>query len=176
MHLQFRIFRLQYSTLGICAAIVDITSTQCALYCKLSAKDSAHCPVYPRELWFRQYTKYLQLLIVRPRFSTIRICAAIGDIPTLRCALYCKLGAKYRAHRRVYAVCTVVPDIYKVFTAPHIYASIFSYRYLRSYCRYHINSMRVILKHSAKYSAHPPVSAMWTVDPAICKVFTAPHI
>jgi hypothetical protein len=46
MHLQLRIFRLQYSTVGICAAIVDITSIQCASYCKLRAKYSAHPPVY----------------------------------------------------------------------------------------------------------------------------------
>jgi hypothetical protein len=56
------------------------------------------------ELWSRPYTRYLQLLMVRTQYSTERICAAIGDIPTLRCALYCKLGAKYSAHRPVYAV------------------------------------------------------------------------
>jgi hypothetical protein len=44
------------------------------------------------ELRSRPYTKYLQLLIVRPQYSTERICAAIGDIPTLRCALHCKFG------------------------------------------------------------------------------------
>jgi hypothetical protein len=167
----------QYSAVGTCAAIVDLTSIQCALYCKFGVKYSSHRPVYAvwivvpdytkylqlrlfmlqysaagicccycryhtqfnarytanlvpntahivqftlYELWFPPYTKYLQLLIVRPRFSTERICAAIGDIPTLRCALYCKLGVKYSAHRPVYAVWTVVPDVYKVFTAPHI--------------------------------------------------------
>jgi hypothetical protein len=31
MHLLLRIFRLQYSAVGICAAIVHITSIQCAL-------------------------------------------------------------------------------------------------------------------------------------------------
>jgi hypothetical protein len=41
-----RIFRLQYSAVGICAAIVHITTIQCALYCKLVAKYSAHPPVY----------------------------------------------------------------------------------------------------------------------------------
>jgi hypothetical protein len=45
-YLQLRIFRLQYSTIGICADIVDITSTQCALYCKLGAKYSAHPSVF----------------------------------------------------------------------------------------------------------------------------------
>jgi hypothetical protein len=35
MHLQLRIFRLQYSAVGISAAIVHITSMQCVLYCKL---------------------------------------------------------------------------------------------------------------------------------------------
>jgi hypothetical protein len=56
------------------------------------------------ELWSRPYTKYLQLLIVRPQYSTERICAAIGDTSTIQCPLYCKLGAKYNAHRPVYAV------------------------------------------------------------------------
>jgi hypothetical protein len=45
-YLQLRIYKLQYSAAGIIAAIVDITSIQCASYCKLSAKDSAHPPVY----------------------------------------------------------------------------------------------------------------------------------
>jgi hypothetical protein len=44
-YLQLHIFRLQYSAVGICAAIVHITSIQCALYCKLGAKYSAHHPV-----------------------------------------------------------------------------------------------------------------------------------
>jgi hypothetical protein len=44
--LQLLIFMPQYSAVGICAAIVDITTTQCALYFKLSAKCSAHPPVY----------------------------------------------------------------------------------------------------------------------------------
>jgi hypothetical protein len=46
MHLQLRIFKLQYSAVGICAAIVHITSIQCALYCKHWAKCSAYPPVY----------------------------------------------------------------------------------------------------------------------------------
>jgi hypothetical protein len=102
------------------------------------------------ELWSRPYTKYLQLLIVRPQYSSERICAAIGDIPTLRCALYWKFGDKYSAYPPVYAVWSVVPDIYKVFNAPHIYASIFSWWYLRCYWRYLDNSMSVILQSSCQ--------------------------
>jgi type IV secretory pathway TraG/TraD family ATPase VirD4 len=45
-YLQLRIFMLQNSAVCICAAIVDITWILCALYCKLSAKDSANPPVY----------------------------------------------------------------------------------------------------------------------------------
>jgi hypothetical protein len=45
-YLQLRMFMLQYSAVGMCAAIVDITSIQCALYCKLSAKYSPQSPVY----------------------------------------------------------------------------------------------------------------------------------
>jgi hypothetical protein len=89
---------------------------------------------------------YLQLRIIRPEYSTERTCAAIGDNRIYRCALHCNLGAKYSAYRPVYDVWTVIPDIYKVLTAPHIYASIFSCRYLRCYCRHHDNSMRDILQ------------------------------
>jgi hypothetical protein len=45
-YLQLRMFRLQYSTVGICAAIVDITSVLCALCCKLGAKCRAHPPAF----------------------------------------------------------------------------------------------------------------------------------
>jgi hypothetical protein len=45
-YFQHRIFRLQYSAVGIWAAILHITTIQCALYCKLVAKYSAHPPVY----------------------------------------------------------------------------------------------------------------------------------
>jgi hypothetical protein len=45
MYLQLRIFRLQYSAVGICAAIGDISTIQWALHCKLGAKYSAHSPV-----------------------------------------------------------------------------------------------------------------------------------
>jgi hypothetical protein len=45
-YFQHRIFRLQYSAVGICAAIVHITAIQCALYCKLVAKYNAHPPIY----------------------------------------------------------------------------------------------------------------------------------
>jgi hypothetical protein len=46
MHLQLHIFRLQYSFERICSAIVHITTIQCALYCKLGAKYSAHPPAF----------------------------------------------------------------------------------------------------------------------------------
>jgi hypothetical protein len=36
----------QYSTERICAAIVDRSTIQCALYCKHGAKYSAHPPDY----------------------------------------------------------------------------------------------------------------------------------
>jgi hypothetical protein len=46
VHLQLHIFRLQYSFERICTAIAHITTIQCALYCLLGAKYSAHPPVY----------------------------------------------------------------------------------------------------------------------------------
>jgi hypothetical protein len=67
----------------------------------------------------------LHLRIFRLQFSSELVYAAIGDILIFLYALYGKFGVKYRAHRLVYAVQTVVPYIYNVFTAPHIQASIF---------------------------------------------------
>jgi hypothetical protein len=46
MHLKLRIFRLQWSSERICAAIGDIANMQGASYCKRGAKYSAHPPVY----------------------------------------------------------------------------------------------------------------------------------
>jgi hypothetical protein len=97
------------------------------------------------ELWSRTYTMYLQLHIFRIQYSTERICAAIADISTIQCALYCKHGAKYSVQPPVYAIWTVVPDIYNLNTVPHIQASIFNYAYLRWYWRCVDSSMRLIL-------------------------------
>jgi hypothetical protein len=46
MYLQLRILRLQYSTESVCAADGDISTIQCALYCKHGAKYSVHPAVY----------------------------------------------------------------------------------------------------------------------------------
>jgi hypothetical protein len=98
------------------------------------------------ELWFRTYTMHLQLRIFRLQYSSERICEAIGNISTILCALQCKLGAKYSANPPAYAIWTVVPDIYKAVTSPHIQSSIFNWMYLRWYWRYLDNSMSVILQ------------------------------
>jgi hypothetical protein len=171
------VFRLQYSSERIWAAIWYMSTIQWAWYCKFGAKYSTHPPVYASwtvvpdiynaftaphiqcfniqlnvsalqlqisrqfraccttnlvpntahilhfslcEQWSRTYTLYLQLRIFRPQYSTERICATITDITTIPCALYCKIVAKYRTHRPVYAVWSVVPDIYNEITDPHI--------------------------------------------------------
>jgi hypothetical protein len=98
------------------------------------------------DLWPQTYTMYLQLRIFRLQYSTERICAAIPAVSTIQCASYCKRGAKYSAHPPVYAVWTVVPDIYSIITAPNIQASIFNWTYLRCYSRYIDNSMWVMLQ------------------------------
>jgi hypothetical protein len=46
MKLQLRIFRLQYSSARICAAIGDISTIQCALCHKLGSEYSAQPPDY----------------------------------------------------------------------------------------------------------------------------------
>jgi hypothetical protein len=91
--------------------------------------NTAHIlPFTLSELWSRLYTKYLQLRILSLQYSAAGIIAAIVYITSIQCVLYCKLGAKYSARPPVYAIWSVVPAIYKAFTAPHIYASIYSWR------------------------------------------------
>jgi hypothetical protein len=87
-----------------------------------------------------------QFCIFKLQYSTERMSAAIGDISTITCALYCKHGAKYSAHPPVYAMWTVVPDIYNVATSPHIQDSVCNWTYLRCYCRYLDISMHDVLQ------------------------------
>jgi hypothetical protein len=154
----------------------DISTIQCALQCKLAAPYSTRPPVYAMWTVVPRYTMYLQLQIFRVQYSTKRICAAMGDISTIQCALYCKLCAKYSAHPPDYAIWTMDPDINNVFSAPHIQSWIFNWRYLRWYWWYNDNLMRVILQTWCQYSAQPPVYAMCTLVPDLYNVITAPHI
>jgi hypothetical protein len=96
------------------------------------------------ELRSRTYAIEIQLRIFRLQYSAERITAGIGDVPTCRCALNFKFGAKYRAHLPIYSMWTVVPDICNIFTAPDLKASIFNWTCLRCYWRYLDNSLRVI--------------------------------
>jgi hypothetical protein len=98
------------------------------------------------QLWSRTYTMHLELHIFRLQFSAERICAAIGDISTSPCVLYCKFGAKYSQYPPVYDMWTEVPAIYNLVTAPHSQATIFNWTYLRCYWGYLDNSMLVILQ------------------------------
>jgi hypothetical protein len=134
-YLQLSILRLQYSAVGVCAFMVDITWIRCALYCKLCAKYSAQPQFTVCELWCRPYTMHLQLRIFRLHYSSQGRSPAIGGISSIQWALYCKVGANYSPHPTVYAMWTVVPDIYNVFTAPHIQALIYDRKYLRCYWR-----------------------------------------
>jgi hypothetical protein len=100
----------------------------------------------PSRLWSPTHTMHLQHGIFRLQYSTERICAAIGDISTMPSSIYCKPGAKCSAPPPVNAMWTVVPYIYKAFTAPNIQDSIYNSTYLPCYRRYLDNSMLVILQ------------------------------
>jgi hypothetical protein len=107
--------------LNVSALLFEIYRYLHARYTANMVPNTAHILRFTQcELWSRTYTMYLQLRIFSPEYSTERICAAVWDIPIFACALYCKFGATYRAHPPVYAMWTVVPATYKVFSAPHI--------------------------------------------------------
>jgi DUF971 family protein len=71
---------------------------------------------------------------------------------------------------------TVVTDVYNVFTAPHIHASIFNWKYLRCHWRYLDNSMSVILQTWWQIQRTSPSLRYVNYVPDIRNVFTAHHI
>jgi hypothetical protein len=88
---------LQYSTERICAAIGDNRTLRCPLYCKFGAKYRAHHPVYPMWTVVPDIYYVITARIFSLQYSSVGNCAAIVDINTIQCALYCNLGAKYSA-------------------------------------------------------------------------------
>jgi hypothetical protein len=65
MYLQLRIFRLQYSTERICAAIGDMSTIPRALYCNLGDNTAHNLQFTQCELWSRPCTMSLQSHIFR---------------------------------------------------------------------------------------------------------------
>jgi hypothetical protein len=122
--------------LNVSALLLHISRQFNARYTAFLVPNTAHILQFTLcDLWSRPNTKNFQHRIFRLQYSAVGICAAIVHITTIQWALYCKLVAKYDAHPPIYAMWTVVPDIYNVITAPHIQASIFDWTYLRYYCR-----------------------------------------
>jgi hypothetical protein len=137
----------------------------------------AHIPQFTLcELWFRSYTMLLELRTFRVQYSSERICAAIGGISTIEWALNSKHAAKYSAHPPVYAMWTVVPDIYNVITAPHIQTSIFNWTYLRCYCRYLDNATRDILQTWSQMQRTSSNLRYVNCGPEIYSAITVPHM
>jgi hypothetical protein len=133
--------------LNVSALQLEISRQFNVRYTAILVPNTAHILQFTLcELWSRPYTRNLHFRIFRLQYSNEGSSPAIEDISTNQCALYCKLGVKFSAHSPAFAMWTVVPHIHKVFTAPHIYASIFDGTYLRCYCRYSDISKRVILQ------------------------------
>jgi hypothetical protein len=133
--------------LNLFALLLEIIGHVDARYTANLVPNTAHILRYTLcELWSRTYAMHLQHRIFSLQYSTQRICAAIVDIISNQCALYCKLCAKYSARPPVYAMWTVVPAIYNVLPAPHIQSWKFDWTYLRCCLRYTDICMRVILQ------------------------------
>jgi hypothetical protein len=119
---------------------------------------------------------HLQLHIFRLQYSFERICPAIVHISTIQCSLYCKLGDNYIAHPPAFSMWTVARTHTK-----YLQLRIFMLQYSAvGICAAIVDITKIqcalYSKHGAKYSAHPPAFAMWTVVPDIYNAFTAPHI
>jgi hypothetical protein len=76
--------------------LLEVSRQFSARYTAFLVPNAAHILQYTLcELWFRTYTKYLQLRILMFQYSAVGICAAIVHITTIQCALHCIFGVKY---------------------------------------------------------------------------------
>jgi hypothetical protein len=82
-------------------------------------------------------------LILLELFNTTFLC--FYYLSTIGSTLYCSLAASCDAHQPAYLILTLVPVKSNVITVLHIQSIIFDPTYLRCYCGYVVNSMRVIL-------------------------------
>jgi hypothetical protein len=84
--------------LNVSALLVDTCRHFSARYTANLLPNIAHILQFTLcDLWSRTFTMDLQLRISTLQYSIERICAAIGNISTIRRALYCKICAKYSA-------------------------------------------------------------------------------
>jgi hypothetical protein len=133
--------------LNLSAQLLEIIGHVDARYTANLVPNTAHILRYTLcELWSRTYTMHLQHRIFSLHYSADGSPPATGGISTIQWALDCKLGANYSAHPPAFAMWTVVPHIYNVFTAPHIQSWIFDWTYLRCCLRYADICMPVILQ------------------------------
>jgi hypothetical protein len=133
--------------LNLSALLLEIIGHVDARYTVNLVPNTAHVLQFTLcDLWSRPYTKYFQHRIFRLQYSAEGSSPAIVGISTIQWALYCKLSANYSALPPAFAMWTVVPHVYNVFTAPHIQSWIFDWTYLRCCWRYAAICMRVILQ------------------------------
>jgi hypothetical protein len=119
---------------------------------------------------------HLQLHIFRLQYSFERICTAIGNISTIQCSLYCKLGAN-TAHSLRFTLCELWSRTYTVHLQLHIFRPDYSTERICAAIGYNWTFRCVLYCNlGAKYSARSPVYAMSTVVPDKYNVITSPHI
>jgi hypothetical protein len=76
--------------LNLSALLLEIIGHVDARYTANLVPNAAHILRYTLcELWSRIYTIHLQLRTFSLQYSSERICAAIGNISAIQCALYC---------------------------------------------------------------------------------------
>jgi hypothetical protein len=163
--------------LNVSALLLYISRQFNARHTAFLVPNTAHILQFMQcDLWSRLYTKYFQHRIFSLQYSCERICAAIGNISTIQCSLNCKLGDKYSAHYTVYAMWSVVPDIYNVLTAPHIQSWIFEWTYPRCCLRYTDICMRVILQIWCQIQSTSSGLRYVNGGPGNIQCISAPHI
>jgi hypothetical protein len=162
----YSVFSIQ---LNVSALLLEISRQFYARYSANLEPNTAHIYHFTLcELWSRTYTMKWQLRIFRLQYSTERICAPIGDIPTIQCALYCKRGAKYSAHPPVYIMSTVVPVIYQC-----------SYSSAYSGLNIQLNISALLLEISricnARHTANLVPNTAHTLLFALCELWSRPY-
>jgi hypothetical protein len=171
------VFRLQYSSERIWAAIGYMSIIQWAWYCKFGAKYSTHPPVYASwsvfpDIYNAFTVPHIQCYNIQRNVSAIQL-----QISRQFKACYTSNLVSNIAHSLHFALCEQWSRTHTMYLQLRLFRPQYSSERIWAAIGY-MSTIQWLwyCKFGAKYSTHPPVYASWTVVPDIYNAFTAPHI
>jgi hypothetical protein len=121
-YFQLRIFRLQHSTVGVCAAIGGISTIQWALYCNLCAKYSARSPVYAMSTVVPAIYNVITALHIQGLNIQLNISALLLEVSRICKARHTANVVPNTAHTLPFRLCELWSRPYTMRWQPRIFS------------------------------------------------------